>query len=262
MKRLLTLPLVGVVAFASTAAGATTAQAPRDKLTGFVCRTALAPADRMISVRAVMRPLTGTKKMAVKFDLLSRGPGVVPFSEVRGGDLGTWIAPTDPSTLGQQPHDVWIVSHPVDNLPAPATYRFRVTFRWTGAHGKLLAVKTRLSQACRQPELRPDLVLQSIRVDPVPGKPRMNQYTAVIRNAGATAAGPFEITFAPGGATTRKTRTIQRLAPHTTREEAFIGPACTAATAPILTLDPGNQVDEFNNANNSLTATCPPATGP
>jgi hypothetical protein len=262
MRRFSVLALLGVPAFAATAAGANTAPPAREKLSAFVCHTALEPADRMISVRAVMRPMTGTRKMAVRFELLSKPAVAVPFSEVRGGDLGTWISPTDPPTLGQQPHDVWTVSHPVDNLPAPATYRYKVHFRWTGSGGKVLATRTHVSPACWQPELRPDLVVQSIRVAPVDGKPQMNSYTAVIRNAGATAAPAFEVAFTPGGSTSTKIKTVQRLPAHATSEVTFIGAACTAATAPTIKVDPHRRIDEANTANNSLTAVCPAATGP
>jgi hypothetical protein len=238
---------------------ASSAEPPREKLTSFMCHKALAPANRTVSVRAVMRPVTGTKRMSMRFELLTRGSAAVPFADVRGSDLGTWMDPADPPTLGEEPHDVWTVSHPVGNLPAPAEYRFRVTFRWTGANGKVLASRTRVSAACFQPELRPDLLVQSILVQPVAGKPNQAQYEATIRNAGATAAGPFQVVFTTGGSTVSKTRTIQRLGRHESVRERFIGPACTAATAPRVTVDPNHRIDEFNPSNNSLTATCPPA---
>jgi hypothetical protein len=263
MKRGLTLWLLGLTACAALPgagwAAASPAEPPREKLTSFMCRKALDPANRAVSVRAVMRPVTGTKRMSMRFELLSRASAAVPFAGIRGSDLGTWMDPTDPPTLGEEPHDVWTVSHPVGNLPAPAEYRFRVTFRWTGAHGKLLASRTRVSATCVQPELRPDLLVQSIVVQPAAGKPNQAQYVATIRNAGATAAGPFQVVFTPGGSTVSKTRTIQRLGPHESRLQTFIGPACTAATAPTVTVDPNHRIDDVNLSNNSLTATCPPA---
>jgi hypothetical protein len=210
-----------------------------------------------MSIDAVMRPLTGTMKMAIRFELLSKTKAHRPSVVVSGRDLGNWLSPSNP-TLGQRPADKWTVSHPVVGLAAPATYRMRVTFRWTGAHGRLLGTVVRMTPKCFQPELRPDLIVQSITVQPIAGKPRLDQYVAVIRNAGATAAGQFEVLFAPGGSNPGvKTRVVQRLAAHSFRNETFVGPACTATTAPTVTVDPLDQVADFNRSNNSLTATCP-----
>jgi hypothetical protein len=197
-------------------------------------------------------------KMAMRFELLSKTKANRPLIVVSGRDLGNWLSPSNPPTLGQRPADKWTVSHPVVGLAAPATYRLRVTFRWTGAHGRLLGTAVRITPKCFQPELRPDLTVQSITVQPIAGKPSLDQYVAVIRNAGATAAGQFEVLFAPGGSNPGvKTRVVQRLAAHSSRDETFVGPACTATTAPTVTVDPLDQVADFNRSNNSLTATCP-----
>lgn len=255
MKRFVIAVLVGL-AFASMA-GAAAADPPRAQLRGFVCQRAIEPSQREISVEAVMRPLAGTKKMAMRFELLSKSKPSSPFTEVGGSGLGNWVSPSDPPTLGQRAADVWKVDHPVVGMTAPATYRMRVTFRWRGAHGHVLGTAVRLTPRCFQPELRPDLIVQSIAVEPIPGPASLDQYVTVIRNGGATAAGPFEVLFAPGGAYPITTRQVQRLAAHADRQDTFVGPACTAATAPTVTVDPLDQVDDFNRSNNSLTATCP-----
>ncbi len=144
----------GALASAATVAGAST---PRAKLRGFVCQRALEPPRRVATITAVMRPLSGTQKMQLRFELLDHPKGSVgTYGEVPGGDLGKWVSPQDPS-LGQRPGDVWILNHPVFNLAAPVYYRFRVTFRWLGQHGKLLGTAVRWSAVCYEPELRPDL---------------------------------------------------------------------------------------------------------
>jgi hypothetical protein len=153
--------IVLVMALASVAfAGASVRRADRAvdasaraHLSDFVCHTAAQQTDRSVSIRASMRPVTGTQKMQMRFELLSRSNPGAAFVEVPGGGLGTWISPPSP-TLGQRAGDVWIVSHPVSNLPAPAVYRYRVSFRWTGAAGRLLATRTRSSASCHQPMLR------------------------------------------------------------------------------------------------------------
>src|SRR5437588_3581577 len=126
--------LVALVVGSATASGATVPP-PRDQLRSFTCQKAVDPPARAISIQAVMRPVRGTAKMQMRFQLMRRTKLGAPFRVVRGPLLGSWISPQNPS-LGQRPGDVWIVNHPVVDLPAPATYRFRVTFRWTDANGE------------------------------------------------------------------------------------------------------------------------------
>jgi hypothetical protein len=258
MKKLVGALGVLILALAGPAAAA--AAPPRAALHGFLCQTALDPPARAVSVQSVMRPLPGTKKLSVRFQLLMTRKSFAPVSLVRAGDLGTWISPAD-SALGQRPGDVWKLSKPVFNLLAPATYRFRVTFRWTGSTGHPLGTAVRLSPVCVQPELRPDLLVSAINVIPIVGAPGADGYRVVIRNAGATAAGPFQVVFAPGDSTTPRTRTVTRLDPHSTVRETFVGPLCTTLTAPTVTVDPADQVDDFNRSNNALTAACPAPSG-
>ena len=139
MKRFLVR--IGLVAALSAAVvvGTAAAQAPaRSQLIAFACQRALDPPDRSVSVKAVMRPLTGTRALSLKFQLLEK-TGSAPARSVTGaGDLGVWLSPTN-ATLGQRPGDVWELTKTVYDLDAPAGYRFRVTFHWLGAHGKVLA---------------------------------------------------------------------------------------------------------------------------
>ena len=253
MKRVFLAGLVTVACVSAVASSAATP--PRARLLGFRCQPALEPSQREVSVEAVMRPLTGTRSMALRFVLLSRTKGSVAATEVAGHDLGNWVTPANP-TLGQRPDDVWIVEHPVVGLAAPADYRFRVTFRWTGEHGRVLGSVVHQTQLCFQPELRPNLLVQSITVQPA-AKPSQNAYVAVIGNTGATGAGPFEVVFQPGGAYHVQTRTITWLKAHSSRTLTFVGPDCAVMTDPTVTVDPLHQVDDVNPPINSLTATCP-----
>lgn len=247
------------VSGAATAAGATPATPPRAQLTRFSCQRALDPGNRSLGIRAVMRPLAGTMRMEIRFDLLQRVAGGTPTT-VHGGDLGVWVTPSD-STLGQVPGDVWRLDKSVIDLPAPATYRFRVEFRWIGASGHVLGSAVRISHRCRQPELRPDLAVTSLTVSPVTGHPDRDLYTAVIDNRGLTAAGPFEVLFAPGNRTAVTTDDIASLGPGRSRTLSFTGPVCNPADPPSVTADAAHQVDDFNRANNTATAVCSTAGG-
>jgi hypothetical protein len=261
MRRFLIVPVALLAATPVALAAAapkktTTAAAPRARLRAFVCQTALDPPARAVSVEAVMRPVPSTQTMALRFDLLGKTKGSSTWTPLRYGDLGTWRSPPTP-TLGQRPGDVWVLGHPVTDLPAPARYRFRVWFRWTGPHDRVLQTVQLLSPVCYEPERRPDLFVSRISIAVVVNHPRLDQYTATIKNAGATAAGPFDVRFETADGSTVTTRSVLRLGPHASRQVVFVGPACTAANAPTVTVDPEHRVDDLNSANNSLSV--PPA---
>jgi hypothetical protein len=241
---------------AGTETGAPASALPRAQLTGFSCHRALDPANRSVSVTAVMRPLTGTQHMALKFKLLSTSPLTGTTTPIHFGDLGTWKTPKDPS-LGQLPDDVWNLQKSVYQLAAPAIYRFRVSFRWTGRGGRVIATADKLSARCHQIELRPDLLVGSITVTAINGDPADDLYTAVIANDGNSGAGPFEVLFAPADGSTPKTRVVQFLRAHTSTAVSFVGPICNSSTDPTITADSTDEVDDLNRANNAMTATCP-----
>jgi hypothetical protein len=244
------------LAFANGAAG----DQPRAQLKGFDCRHALDPQNRDVVVKAVMRPLKGTEKLQLKFDVLVSHAGSPPAA-VRSGDLGVWSGPKNP-TLGRLPGDVWNYQKTVVDLDAPATYQFRVSFRWLGSGGTVIGSAVRYSGRCHQRELRPDVqVIAPIAVTAIPSRPNRDLYTATIRNTGATAAGPFVVAFVPGGSwKAPKPQTIQRLEPGQETSVSFVGPLCGTADPgdpPTVIADAAGQVDDLDRTNNTLTATCP-----
>jgi CARDB len=244
--------LVAVIVGSATASGAS-APPPRDQLRSFVCQKALDPPTRAVSIQAVMRPVTGTSKMQMRFDLMRKTKSAAAFKVVRGHFLGSWLSPDNP-TLGQRSGDVWIVNHPVVGLPAPATYRFRVSFRWIGSTGQQLSSAVLTSSTCYQPELRADLVVRSLTVTPLAsGK---SAYVAEIGNRGLTAAGPVEVDLA-GADPATQAQTLASVGPKSSARERFVAPACTAGSDLTVTVDPSHTIDEYDFANNVFTMPCP-----
>jgi len=239
------------------AAGATTP--PNDRLRSFVCQKALDPPARAVSVQAVMRPLSGTSKMQMKFQLMRQLKPHTRFMAVHGRGLGNWISPTNP-TLGQQAGDVWILTHPVVNLAAPATYKFRVMFKWIGAQGQTLGTAGQTSPSCYQPELRADLLVRSLSVSPITSGPTAGQwaYVADVANRGQTGAGPVQVQFASGGSPPVPS-TVAWVGAKSSVHQRFVAPPCTAGSPLTVTVDPNHSVDEYNYANNALTIACPAA---
>jgi hypothetical protein len=149
---LLQIDMTGrVLAFVSTAvaalalaASAGADQAAPAALSGFVCHTASNPLNRYIEVTATMQPIAGTADMKMRFQLQRRLP-LHSFHQVFGGDLDKW------RQFPSGPLAPWEVKKPVVNLPAPAVYRFRVSFLWLGSSRDTIGFLTLLSQTCRQP---------------------------------------------------------------------------------------------------------------
>ncbi len=262
MRRIaITTALLGVMLLTATAAGAG-AKAPRVELRGLTCQRALDPPARALNVTAVMRPLAGTQRLEMRVELLRRVAGTNSYVAVpiaAGSRLGSWLTPPDP-TLGRRPGDRWTVTFPVLNLSAPASYRYRAEFRWIGARGAVLGTAVRRSARCYQPELRPDLQAVSLSVQPLGGHPATARYEARIRNAGATAARNFAVSFsdATKGRTSKpRTVTVTDLRAHESRTLSFSGPACVAGAPATVTLDPHSLIDDSNRADNTAAAVCP-----
>ena len=244
---------VAVAAISSATASGASAPAPRDQLRSFVCQKALDPPARAVSVQSVMRPVSGTAKMQMRFELMRRTKAGAPFRLIRGRLLGSWVSPQEPS-LGQRPGDVWIVNHPVVDLSAPATYRFRVSFRWSGSDGQPLSTAVQTSPDCYQPELRADLLVRSLTVTPLASGNAA--YVAVIANRGLTAASPVEVDLA-GASAAPQAATAGFVGPRSTARQRFVAPACTPGASLTVTVDPAHTIDEYDFTDNTLTMPCP-----
>jgi CARDB len=258
-KRLLGFGAVAVCALAlgSGTAVATTTPPANDQLRSFVCQKALDPPARAISVQAVMRSVPGTSKMQMKFELMRQIKPHARFLAVRGKGLGTWISPTDP-TLGQQAGDVWILNHPVVNLSAPATYKFKVLFKWIGSQGQTIDADTQTSPSCYQPELRADLLVRSLSVTPITSGASAGQwaYTAEVANRGLTGAGPIQVQFANGNSAP-VSATVAWVGAKSSIRQRFVSAPCAAGSTLTVTVDPNQSIDEYDYANNALTMACP-----
>ena len=141
--------LIAACGLFAAAAVASPDAPPRADLTGFVCERTGNALDRVIAVMVVMRPVSGTQRMQMRFVLQRRSEGTSSYTAVQGGDLGRWLSPS-PATLGQHPNDVWRLRKLVANLPGPATYRFRVSFHWLSG-GSTLERSTLTSETCSVP---------------------------------------------------------------------------------------------------------------
>ena len=245
------------LAAASGAAAVTLGDAPHAKLASFVCQTGLDPASRAISVTAVMRPVTGTEKMSMRFQLLKRAKRWSRPVALTGTDLNSWLTPKNP-TLGSRPGDRWVVKHPVVDLAGPDFYRFKVAFRWIDASGHVIGKALREQRdvlPARETGRPRDRGRQGHAVD---GRSRVRRIPGPGPEHRQDPSGQFNVEYSDGSTTHEKL--ILQLLPHHQRGVYFKEPACSAAAPATITADPEHMVDVSSRLDSSTTTTCPSST--
>ena len=207
------------------------------------CVPALDPITRSATFDARMRASKGSERLQLRFTLQVREAGLLArWRKVVAPGFDEWLT----SEAGVRRYSY---TRTIQNLTAPASYRTIVRFRWLDAEGAVLRSSRVTSGACRQPDLRPDLV--AMRVETAPGpEPDTTRYRVLVRNGGRTDAGAFDV--AAGDALAH----VTGLAAGTQQVVAFTGPACTPELP--ITLDPEDTVDERDEDDNVvLAAICP-----
>ncbi|HZV73931.1 MAG TPA: CARDB domain-containing protein [Conexibacter sp.] len=223
------------------------------------CRPSPLIGKRTAVVGTWMRPLANGRRLAVRIDLYERiaGGRWTLRSDVPG--LGTWTMPSD-ALVGTRAGDVFKYRQAVDGLAVPASYRFRVGFRWLGAAGAVVRETSVVTGTCRQPDLRPDLVLKAVRTDRSSRGRGLVRYAVTVSNVGRSPATHVVVaaTLPGDAAPNRHLRTVDRLEPGAGAVVVFTGPGCAAGAQPAaFVADPSNALDEVHEANNELAATCP-----
>ena len=180
-------------------------------------------------------------KMQLRFTLQVTTPDDERWRKIDAPGWGQWI--TAPPSLGK-----YTYSKTVQNLLAPASYRAVVNFRWRDGRGKTVRSEQATSPACRQPDARADLVVRDVRFEG-------GQYVAVVFNRGREAAGPFAVDFVVDG-TPLGTVQVVGLAPQTPVTAVLPGRRCAPGTPLEAVVDPRSQVDEADELNDSLRASC------
>jgi CARDB len=244
MSRIATLAVLFLAALPVAGASAATPHAYRARLTR--CHHALTGIDRSFHLAASMRPIRASHQMGVRLTLLVRRPGASTWSPLRADGFGTWFR-------SDRDADGFKYLRTVNNLAAPAAYRVGMAFRWYGAHGRTLRTRHAVTRGCSQPDLRPDLHVRGVSLEPLGH--RRDRYRVTVRNRGKTAAGAFDVSLSVGGALI--TRSVTGLA---AGEQTRVGfgarPACDAAAPPTVTLDPAGAVAESNEADDVVSVRC------
>jgi len=179
-------------------------------------------------------------KMQMRFTLQVATPEAPRFRRVVAAGFGEWI--TAPAVRK------YTYDKTVEGLLVPASYRMVVDFRWRDARTRTVRSERSISPVCRQPDLRPDLVLRDVRAD-------RDGYVAVVFNRGKQAAGAFDVDFLRNGKAIGSTRVLG-VAPGTSVDVFLPGSRCGEGEELLAVVDPLSEVDEANEDNDDFKVAC------
>jgi hypothetical protein len=239
MRRLLLICALALLAFPAAASAASV------KLVE--CLPALDPAERSATFEARMHPARGSERMQIRFTLQVKERGLPGWRRVVAEGLDRWQT-SYPDVRR------YTYAKTVRNLAAPASYRTIVRFRWLDDEDDVLLRARDSSRTCRQPDMRPDLEVTSIRQLP-PLEPGATRYEIGLRNRGRTAAGPFSVAFSVGEHPLEPVA-IEGLPEGGNTVVSFTGAACRPDELLTATVDAGAAVAERDEDDNALTAIC------
>ena len=202
--------------------------------------------ERFAVFTGSMPAYRGTRRMAMRFSMVTREPGALKWTSVRVRGFDRWQR-SDPGREG------FVYTKRVERLSQDAEYRVVVRFRWYGLRGRQRADRVRRTPVCRQPDQRADLEIETLSVLPGPDE-ASRRYVATVLNAGRTAAGPFDVAIAPAGAASL--RQVAGLPPGERATVEVVAPACPWGERVTAQADPARVVDESDERDNRSIGAC------
>jgi hypothetical protein len=193
--------------------------------------------------RAAMRRVGATGRMSMRFTLLQRDPGE-RFRRVRAPGLSRWK---------RSRYGVRRFAHRqrVRGLSAGSDYRMKVDFRWLDSDGDVMRRRRLTSKTCSLAEPLPNLRVVSIRGVPV-GTGEL--YSISVQNAGEMDSPESGLRLGVDGKEPRYA-SVPGLAPGETATVSLSGARCVYGVR--ATADPGQQIPESRETDNSLFHGCP-----
>jgi hypothetical protein len=216
------------------------------------CHSALDPDERLAAFEGRMRAVRGASRLQMRFTLQTRTKG--RWRALPAAGFGRWL--TSDFGVGRYVYTKRVVA-----LLAPASYRTIVRFRWLRADGRRVASDRSTSPACRQLDLRPDLV--PLGIEARPGADAAHaRYVVPVENRGRTAAGPFDVVVSVDDTTLTPAEAPELEAGESALVEVE-GPPCADGAVLTVDVDPMGAVDERAEGDNRLSVPCPgaPVTG-
>jgi CARDB len=240
-------PLIALIALATPAAAH--AQAPPLRAKVSACSSGPLPTDRVVAFTGSMPSIAGSRRMWMRFDVLARAGTAKAYVPLKVPGLGVWqkSAPGRPAGF--------VFTQRVQALAAPGSYKAVIRFRWYGTSGKLLRSTSRQTPVCKQPDWRPDLQAGALDATPGPGAGEAS-YTLVVRNAGRSAAGPFDVLLG-GAGSDQPTQRVTGLQPGASVTLIFAAPQCTPGSTLRVTVDARGEIPEATEGDDTVERTCP-----
>jgi hypothetical protein len=242
------LVLAGAAPAAAHAAPVAAATPPKLGATLETCTTSPLPVERIASFVGAMPARANAPRMRMRFDLERRRTGERRWRRLRAAGFGVWEH-SDPMVAG------FVFTKRVTGLPAPASYRARVSFAWLAADGAAVKRASARTRACRQPDLRANLVPGALSAVLDLQQPGMAVYTLVVRNTGRSAAAAFSVLVGAGSAE------VGELGPGEERAVPVVAPACLSLLPVVVRVDADRRIDESQERGNGARRPCPLALG-
>jgi len=230
------------------AAHAAAASPPKLAATLETCTSSPLPVQRIASFVGSMPAHAKATRMRMRFDLERRRLGERRWRRLQAEGFGVWER-SDRGVAG------FVFTKRVTGLPVPASYRALVRFAWLAADGTTLRSASARSPACRQADLRPNLVPGALTAALDLQQPQLALYTLVVRNTGRSAADPFSVRVGSGSAE------VGRLEPGEQRAVPVVAPACIPLVSIVVRVDADRRVEESEETANGTRRRCPLALG-
>jgi hypothetical protein len=252
MRRTLVCLLLLVFVAAVPASGqdaqpapAPTPAPPPLKATLAACSIGTTDDQRFAVFTGSMPAYRGTRRMAMKFDLFVRPIGGVEWLAVKGKGLSRWQR-SDPGREG------FVYTKRVERLLQGSEYRVAVRFRWYQAPGLERRDRVRRTPVCRQPDQRPNLKIEALRIEPG-ADAASRKYVVAVLNTGRTAASAFDV-----GLTTTQddVRSVPGLPAGERATVEISAPACPLGERVIAQADVRGAVGESSERDNRFIAAC------
>jgi len=238
----------GAFAAPAPAAAAAPAKPPKLAATLETCTTSPLPVERIASFVGSMPARASAPRMQMRFELERRRAGERRWRRLKAEGFGVWER-ADPDVAG------FVFTKRVTGLPVPASYRALVSFRWLTAGGAVVKRAHARTRACRQPDLRPNLVPGALSGAPDAQQPGMAFYALVVRNTGRSAAAAFSVSVGSGAAE------VAMLAAGEERTVAVVAPACIPLVPIVVRVDADRRIEESEERGNGARRECPLAFG-
>ena len=231
-------------ALAGPAHAAAPAKAPKLGATLETCATSPLPVQRIAAFVGSMPARAGAPRMQMRFELERRREGERRWRRLKAAGFGVWER-AKPNVAGL------VFKKRVTGLPVPATYRALLRFRWLAADGATVKRAHARTRACRQPDLRPNLVPGALTGAVDAQQSGLAVYSLVVRNTGRSAAGPFSVRV--GGASAE----VDGLGAGEERAVSVRGLSCVPLLAVVVRVDADRRVEESAERGNGARRQCP-----